>query len=168
MIPKHPEISKEERQQMAIETYALLWALTFNSMVDRFGTTEALRLIEPVMRHFGTAGALVNRELFHLEGHELEGIVECLDFIMDCMQIKAHIHRMDNDSCLWVIDKCPFENTSLEVCKAFDMMIEGHVQEHNHDYCSYHASMISKGDKFCSLVVEKKELKNNNSSSLRE
>lgn len=156
-IDKHPEITAEERQMMAIESYALMWALTFSSMVDRFGTDEALRLIEPAMRHFGTKGALMNRERFGIDGHDLEGMVECLDFIGNTMQIKAHIQTMDEDSCLWIVDKCPFENTSPEVCMAFDIILDAHVQAHNPEFCSYHTSMVSKGDRFCSFVVERRK-----------
>lgn len=144
--------------QLAIETYAYFWGLTINSLVDRFGSEEALRLLEPSMYHLGAGGAAVNKERLKLKGSDLESIVECMEFVMDCAQVRIHIHKMDRDSVLWIVDKCPFEYYSKEVCLAFDMILDSMVQSQNPDFRCHHTSMVTRGDKFCSFRVDKEDV----------
>jgi predicted hydrocarbon binding protein len=156
MVNQHPEISKEERMQLAIETYAYLFGYTINSLADRFGSEETTRIMKPIMYHLGAGGAVVNKERLMLKGPDVESIAECMEFIMDCMQVKVHIHKTEQDSIIWIVDRCPFENFSMEVCLAFDMLLDGMVQTQNPDFECHHTSMVNKGDRFCSFAVERK------------
>lgn len=158
MLNKHSEIGETERKELALETISYFWIQTFNFWVDYLGPEQALRLMRPMLHELGAKGALTNKERLKLKDDGLASIVECLDFIFDCVSMKSELtFEPEKGRGEWIITSCPFSKASPELCDAFEIITASLVEEINPEMNGHHYQMVSKGHPFCRYVVESKE-----------
>jgi len=157
-IDKHPEIDEHERKEITVETMSYFYVMIFNFLMDYFGPDQGLRLLEPVLKELGVKGALTNKERLRLRDDGPISIIECLDFIFNCLNLESELTLDEkNDRGEWKITSCPFSQSSVELCESFEIMNAKIVETLNPQMNGHHYQMMTKGAPFCRYVVERKE-----------
>ena len=153
---KIPEIPPEMAHEQLVAALAGRDAMILQTLVDRFGSEEAQKMIYPRIKEMGKQIAARAPQI-GITGSDAIAIATLIHlFEKGLLKIEGEPTEVSPDRVVKEMTKCPLQNFSVDFCLAFQGVADGLTEAMNPEYKWTLTKLMPRGDPVCQWVVEKK------------
>jgi len=153
---KVPQIPPDMAHEQLVKSMGARDAMILQTLVDKFGSAEAQRMIYPRLKEMGKQMAAMAPTL-GITGKDAIAIASFIHaFEKQLMKIEGEATEVSPNRVVKRITKCPLQDLPVDFCLAYQGVVDGVVEGINPEYKWIQAKIIPKGDPFCEWIVEKK------------
>jgi len=153
---KVPYVPPEMAHEQVIRSMGARDAMILQTIVDKFGSEEAQKMIYPRLKEMGKQMASAAPQM-GITGKDAIAIASFLHtFEKQMMKIEGEPTEVSPDRVVKNITKCPLQSLPVDFCLAFQGVVDGIIEGINPEYKFTIAKIIPKGDPICQWIVQKK------------
>ena len=151
-----PQLPPQVAHQQAVALLARAGAALLQSLVDRFGSEEAQRIIYPAFKQLGRDVAALAPQI-GITGNDALAL-SAITHVME-EQVLGVVGKPVADSRDRVVKhatSCPLQDLPMDVCRTFQPICDGIAEAINPQYRWVLTKAIPNGDPICEFIWEKK------------
>jgi hypothetical protein len=153
---KIPQIPPQMAHGQALATMGMRDAMILETLVGKFGSEEAQKMIYPRLREMGKQVGAMAPQL-GITGKDATAIGAFIHlFEQQILNIEGEPTEVSANRVVKENTKCPFQNLPVDFCLAFQGMVDGLIDAINPEYKWSLTKLIPRGDPVCQWIVEKK------------
>jgi hypothetical protein len=153
---KIPQVPPEMTHELAVTFLGTMSSTILKSIVDKFGSKEAQKMIYPHLKEMGKQMAAMAPGM-GITGKDAIAIASVIHFSeKQLFKIKGEPIEVAPNRVVKEITRCPLQSLSLDYCLAFQGIADGVIEKINPEYKWTLTKVIPKGDHVCQWIVEKK------------
>jgi hypothetical protein len=153
---KVPQIPPEMAHEQIITAMGTMEAMILQTIVEKFGSEEAQKMIYPRLKEMGKQMAGMAPQM-GITGKDATTIASLIHlFEKQMMKIEGEPTEVSPNKVVKEITKCPWQNLPLDYCLAFQGIVDGMIEGINPEYKWTLTKIIPKGDPVCQWIVQKK------------
>jgi hypothetical protein len=156
MPEKLKEFSPMEMQQFALETMGALYMGLLQTMVDKFGEEETLKMIAPQVKHMAVLGAEINLERHELDRQDPWAAISILNFVSKTNGIQMKLVEEKGDRVEYEVRDCPMKGY-LPGCKVWTLAFEEVVRYLQPEMKLTYKCRLSEGAERCLYTFYKRD-----------
>ncbi|MDD1744204.1 MAG: hypothetical protein LUQ20_00090 [Candidatus Methanoperedens sp.] len=149
------KVTEEEIDFWSIHATTIYWGYFSTLLVDSVGEEKAKEIFGPYMEKAGVSVALKLKKELKIEETDARGIGAIIDFLNDISSQNGWLAQFSQDVAAKTIDQCPFSTGSSIMCYQYEKICNGICKAINPEYSFKYEKMMTKGDSYCSWVIEK-------------
>ena len=131
-------------------------AMIIQTIVDKFGSEEAQKMIYPRLKEMGKQMAGMAPQM-GITGKDAIAIASFLHlFESQMLNVEGEPTEVSPNRVVKEITKCPLQNLPPDYCLSYQGIVDGIAEGINPEYKCTLAKIIPKGDPICQWIVEKK------------
>jgi len=151
-----PQIPPEVAHEQIVTALGTMSAMILQSIVDKFGSKEAQKMIYPYLKQMGKQMAGMAPQM-GITGKDAIAIASLIHvFEKQMFRVTGEPTEVSPNKVVKKITKCPLQNLPLDYCLAFQGLVDGLIEGINPEYKWTLAQIIPKGDPVCQWIVQRK------------
>jgi predicted hydrocarbon binding protein len=155
--PSPLPISREDADSWAVQYIAEHWVMITRAMMGFERAEEVLQAQLRSMRELGLAYGLRLKEGASHAHQGAQGIASLLEFSNLLLHQEGESRAIGPDSVACEIVSCPFQHAPPALCAQYEAFLEGMGEAVDQACCVRYERMMTKGDRTCRWVVQRKE-----------
>ena len=153
---KVPKVPPEMAHEQIITAMGTMNAMILQTIVDKFGSETAQKMIYPRLKEMGKQMAGMAPQM-GITGKDATAIASLLHLVeKQMMKIEGEPIEVSPNRVVKNITKCPLQNLPVDYCLAYQGVVDGIIEGINPEYKWTLAKFIPKGDPICQWIVQKK------------
>lgn len=153
---KVPKLPPEMAHEKIVAVMGGRDAMILQTVVDKFGSEEAQKMIYPRLKEMGKQLAAMAPQM-GITGKDATAIAAFIHlFEKQMMKIQGEPTEVSPNRVVKEITKCPLQNLPADFCLAYQGVVDGIIEGINPEYKWTLAKLIPRGDPICQWIVEKK------------
>lgn len=153
---KVPKLPPEMAHEQIVAAMGGRDAMILQTVVDKFGSEEAQKMIYPRLKEMGKQMAAMAPQM-GITGKDATAIAAFIHlFEKQMMKIQGEPTEVSPNRVVKEITKCPLQNLPADFCLAYQGVVDGIIEGINPEYKWTLAKLIPRGDPICQWIVEKK------------
>jgi hypothetical protein len=153
---KVPQVPPEMAHEQIITAMGTMNAMVLQTIVDKFGSKEAQKMIYPRLKEMGKQMAGMAPQM-GITGKDATAIASLLHLVeKQMMKIEGEPTEVSPNRVVKNITKCPLQNLPADYCLAYQGVVDGIIEGINPEYKWTLTKFIPKGDPICQWIVQKK------------
>jgi len=153
---KVPQLPAEMAHAQIVTVMGTRDAMILQTLVDRFGSKEAQKMIYPRLKEMGKQMAAMAPQL-GITGNDASAIAAFIYLLeKQMMKIEGEPTEVSADRVVREITKCPLQSLPVDFCMAYQGVVDGMIEAINPKYKWSLTKLIPRGDPICQWIVEKK------------
>jgi predicted ArsR family transcriptional regulator len=154
-LPKY-QVSPQEGAALMSETMVKWWLAAVGTMAHVMGSENAMKAYGPVIASIGRQSTEELNKKFNITSRDAIALASLVNFWEGMMGIEGRIDEATPDRVVKVITACPLSKAPVEACQSLTCACQGMADVLSPDYRFHATHFMTKGDKYCRWVVEKK------------
>ncbi len=151
-----PQLPPEMAHQQALTAMGGLYAAALRALVDKFGSEDALKMLDPYLKAIGKEMAAI-APFMGITGKDAVAIASLMHTAEEqVLKVVGKPTEVSPDRVVKEITQCPFQGSAPELCLSMRSMCEGICEAINPDYGFSMPKFIPKGDPICQWIVHKR------------
>jgi hypothetical protein len=153
---KVPQIPPEMAHEQIVTIMGTMSAMILQSIVDKFGSKEAQKMIYPYLKQMGKQMAGMGPQM-GITGKDAMAIASLIHLLEKQMfRVVGEPTEVSPNKVVKVNTKCPLQSLPLDYCLAFQGIGDGIIEVINPEYKWGFTKIMPKGDPVCQWIVQKK------------
>jgi hypothetical protein len=153
---KIPQVPPEMAHEQIVATMGRRDAMILQTLVDKFGSEEAQKMIYPRLKEMGKEVAAMAPQM-GITGKDAMAIAALIHlFEKQMMRIEGEPTEVSVDRVVKEVTKCPLQTLPVDFCMAFQGVVDGIIEAINPEYKWSITKLIPRGDPICQWIVERK------------
>jgi predicted hydrocarbon binding protein len=151
-----PQLPPKMAHEQGVFSTGAMTAMIIQSIVDKYGSCEAQKMIYPRLKEFGKQFAAQAPQM-GITGKDAMAIASLIHVAeKQMLTIVGEPTEVSPNRVVKEISKCPFQTMPPDFCLAYQGIVDGIIEVINPEYKWTITKLMTKKDPVCQWVVEKK------------